>query len=201
MALTPPPNNLMPNLMPFRVGRPYLAISCAAPLTMDVLQRSLGNRLLNASRIPVDEFRLQGLQDGDTVFLEGERKPPKTGNPYLDRLAEKSLDMMEYIPQATEDATSNGLKWGLVVGTGVTAATALGLLLLKRQKMLEESSRALKVMIPLGFGAVASAVTSVGAFLYSFLQNFLDFHRHQAKTTLKSALKTVPTPPLPRKPS
>jgi len=190
MAPIPPtPNNLMPNLTPFRVGHPFQAIACAAPLTLDVLQGSLGGGLLNASRTPIDQFRTYGAKSDEPVVLVGQRNIPQTGYPALDRAINKFADSTDYIPQATEDAITNSLKWGLGASAGTCAATGLLLMLLHKGKILQPASRQLMGIIPIAFGAIVGTMTAIGAFSYSFFQNFRDFHRHMAKTTLDPKAK------------
>jgi hypothetical protein len=152
-----------------------------APLTLESLQQGLGSRLLNASRTSIDQFRLAGIKNDQPVLLVGHHKLPKTGLDSLDNAIEKVIGVAGYVPQATQDALTNALRWGLAVGCSVSAATAAGFILLAGKQIEEKTVPGFRRVVTVGYGAMAGLAIGLGGFIYSLLQNLRDVHLHLTK--------------------
>lgn len=153
------------------------------PMSLDLIQRGVGNGVRSTSRVKIDQFHLAGLHEDQSVPLVGQRKTRETGMPWADRLLGKLGAIADYTPQALEDASVFSFLAGVVGGSLTAVATVLGLGLLKGWGELEKSSLGHRSMLVAGCGLTVGALSAVGGFCYSLIQNIRDVHLHFAKNS------------------
>lgn len=172
--------------------QPGLMAPKSVSVTLDTLQRSLGNDLLNASRAPIDVTRLGGLGNDEAVSLKGQRHLLKTRIPLIDRWVEKTAELADYLPQATQDALTHALRSGLLGGGSVSAATAASFLLIKLCKIEEKSLPGFRFMATTAYGAGAGLAIGLGSFIYSLVMNLCQVHLHLKRDPAEQKIRKRP---------
>lgn len=153
------------------------------PMSLDLIQRSVGNGVRSTSRAKIDQFHLAGLHEDQSVPLIGQRKQRETGIPWVDRLLGKAGAIADYTPQALQDASVISCLAGLVGGSLTAGITVLCLGLLKTSGTWVKSSVGHKSMLIAGCGITVGALSAVGGFCYSLIQNLRDVQLHFAKNS------------------
>ena len=174
----------------FAMGQQTVANSQnAISVTLDTLQRGMGSTFLNTSRSSIDIGRLAGLKNDDAVSLQGQRHLLKTRISPGDRWVEKTAEWADYVPQATQDALTNALRWGLLGGASVSAGTATTFLLLNLCKIEEKTPPGFRRMATMIYGACSGLGIGVGGFIYSLLMNLCEVRMHLNRDPAEQKLK------------